>query len=148
VQDHTAPGEVIIEGSGRTWARDASGQLVVTHDSGDYSDAARISARTGRPTLLGWYQHEVQWRGDSPANRADFDRRRNLLDLAYTATDPATVIDVMREAGAKYLIVGRLERQSYPAGVMPNFDGFLDVAFSSGDLRVYTLPQYEKVQTS
>jgi len=145
VQDHTAPGEVIIEGSGRSLARDSSGAIVTSRDSGDYSDAGRISARTGRPTLIGWYQHEVQWRGDTVANRLEFDRRRNLLDRAYSAVHPEEVVDLMRNEGARYLVVGKFERQWYPADIMPHYDDFLDVVFKSGDLRVYALPAYEAV---
>ncbi|MEP6871842.1 MAG: DUF2298 domain-containing protein, partial [Anaerolineaceae bacterium] len=47
MQDNTNPGDVVIEASGRTWRRDANGAASVTDAGNDYTNAARISARTG-----------------------------------------------------------------------------------------------------
>ena len=140
VQDHTAPGDIIIEATGRAWRRDANGQPVMYDGSTDYSDAGRISARTGRPTLIGWFSHEVQWRGDNDANKRELQRRQELVDSVYTSTDPSHAVDVMRETGAKYLIAGRVELSRYAGDLMPRFDTVLEVAFESDGLRVYRLP--------
>lgn len=108
-----------------------------------------MSARTGRPTVIGWYFHEVQWRGDSPENTAEFQRRQDLLDSAYLAgEDEDAVFRAMSDAGADYLVVGRAELDRYPAETLPAFETFLEVAFASGDLRVYRLPESGVLQTS
>ena len=140
VQDHTAPGDIIIEATGRAWRRGENGQPVIYDSGSDYSDAGRISARTGRPTLVGWFSHEVQWRGDTDANKRELQRRQDLVDSVYTSTDASRAVDVMRETGAKYLVVGRVELSRYAGDVMPHFDTVLDVAFESDGLRVYRLP--------
>lgn len=139
VHDNTEPGDVIIEATGRAWRRDENGRPVIYDHRIDYTDAGRIAARTGRQTLIGWYSHEIQWRGDTEANRKEFTRRQDLVDSAYTDPDPARAAAVMRETGATYLVVGRVELSRYAADIMPPFETVLEVAFESGGLRVYRL---------
>ena len=144
VRKNTAPGDIIIEASGRTWRRDSSGNLTIADAGVDYSDAGRVASRTGRQSPIGWYFHEVQWRGDTPTVQKLLTGRQDLVDSTYTATSPAIVLEAMQNLGAKYLIVGSVERARY-AGLMPNFGAFLDTAYDSGDLggrsaQVYRLP--------
>ncbi len=148
VEDNVPAGERIIEASGRAWRRDASGKLAIFDGGSDYTDASRISARTGQPTLVGWFFHEIQWRGDTPANRAELTRRQDILDNAYLSTTPDGVLKAMEDAGARYLVFGRVEQSRYPADALPRYDTFLDVVFAAGDLRVYALPSYEVISTS
>lgn len=147
IRGHTAPGDVVIEASGRTWGRGQDGRPVVTNAGVDYSEAGRVSARTGRQTPIGWYFHEVQWRGEGPAERAELDRRQLLADSPYIAQEPADVLAAMREAGAEYLVVGKIERTRFP-GLLPDFASFLDIAFDAQGVRVYRLPRYSVVHTS
>jgi uncharacterized membrane protein len=51
------------------WLREntAGDAVIVEAVGGAYSEYGRISANTGRPTLLGWANHQYQWRGsDTP----------------------------------------------------------------------------------
>lgn len=146
LNQNTPLDSVIIEASGRRWAPGSGGPTVVDAGS-DYSDSGRISGRTGRATVIGWYFHEIQWRGDTPSNQAEFQRRQGLVDSAYISGDPDTVLGVMREFGADYLVVGKVELGRYP-GLMPDFSSFLDIAFEAGTYRIYRLPQYDEVHTS
>jgi len=140
VKEHTDPGEIILEATGRAWRRDGDGSLVIQSSNVDYTDAGRISARTGRQALIGWWFHEVQWRGDTPENRAEFTRRQDLVDAVYTAPDPQTALERMRETGATYLVVSRLEYSRYPGDIMPDFGQVLDLVFEHGNARVYRRP--------
>lgn len=146
ISANTPRDAVIIESTGRRW-QPSSGAPTLTDAGVDYSDSGRISARTGRSTPIGWYFHEVQWRGDTPANRAEFIRRQDAVDAAYISGDPAKVLQVMREFGADYLVVGSVELSRYP-GLMPDFSKFLDVAHRSANYVIYQLPRYETVRTS
>ncbi len=148
IRDNTDPADNIVEATGRKWGINQQNQLAVLDGNVDYTDAARISQRTGRSTLVGWYFHEIQWRGDTPSMHANLDARQAIVDSAYTSKDPATVLEAMRSAGAHYLVVGRLEQSRYPVDHMAAFDQFLDVAFQSGGLKVYRLPAFETVGTS
>ena len=154
MQDNTNPGDVVIEASGRTWRRAASGAAAVTDPGNDYSNSGRISARTGLQTPLGWYFHEIQWRGETPENRARFTAIQDTVDRAYLGS-PVDVLASMRATGAKYLVVGgsgpgepSFERSKYIADLLPDYAAFLDVAFESGDARVYALPEYRELPTS
>jgi len=138
ISANTPRDAVVIEASGRRW-QPTGGSPVLADAGVDYSDAGRISARTGRATPIGWYFHEIQWRGDTPANRAEFVRRQDEVDAAYYSGDPERVKGVMREFGAEYLVVGRVELARYP-GLLPDFSKFLDVAHRSGAYTIYRLP--------
>lgn len=148
IREHAGVDDVVIEGSGRRYGLDANLKPTVIDGGVDYSDASRISARTGVSTLIGWYFHEIQWRGDTAANGAEFRRRQDLLDTVYTADTPAEVLAVLRETGARYVVLGRQESAKYPAPTRPDLASFLDIAFESGDLRVYEVPRYEVIGTS
>lgn len=142
-----APGDVVIEATGRTWEKTSDGVLnIVDGGGGDYSDAGRVSARTGAASPFGWYFHEVQWRGD--AVRTELDRRQSLVDAVYTAPDATAALIALRELDAEYVVVGQLEKSRYPEDVLAPFETFLDLAWEDGSTRVYRLPQYEVVPTS
>ncbi len=147
IQQHTAPGDVVFEATGRRWQGSVGTQPVIVNANVDYSDAGRIAARTGRQTPIGWYFHEIQWRGDTPANRTEFARRQDTVDAAYTSRDPDRVITAMQEFDARYLVVGRVEMANYP-GLMPDYASFLDTVFESGTYRVYAIPEYRRIPTS
>ncbi|OAI40052.1 hypothetical protein AYO38_06540 [bacterium SCGC AG-212-C10] len=146
VSENVPPGDTVIEASGRAWKRDEKGQPVVAEAGTDYTDSGRISARTGRSAPIGWYFHEIQWRGQSPANNALFSSRQDAVDRVYTSTDPATVVEAMHELDAQYVVVGRVEMARYP-GMIQDFSSFLDTVFSDGDLRVFRAPVYRVVAT-
>ncbi|MEP6871358.1 MAG: hypothetical protein ABI939_05850, partial [Anaerolineaceae bacterium] len=117
-------------------------------------NAGRISARTGLQTPLGWYFHEIQWRGETAENRARFTALQDTVDRAYVGS-PADVLASMRATGAKYLVIGgssppepSFEKTKYIAELLPNYAAFLDIAFESGDARVYSLPEYRELPTS
>ncbi|MEX1102826.1 MAG: DUF2298 domain-containing protein, partial [Dehalococcoidia bacterium] len=108
-------GEVILEATGRQYGPGEGGVPAITDGNVDYGDGGRISARTGRPAYIGWYFHEIQWRGDTEENQQDFRARQDLVDRAYTTDDPASVLDVLGETGANYLVVGSVEQRKYGA---------------------------------
>ncbi len=144
VQDHVPPGAVLVEASGRRWVLGPDGTRRLADAGVDYTDAGRIASRTGRQVPIGWYFHEIQWRGDSPANRERFLARQEAVDLVYQSSSPGAVVETMRGFGAEYLVVGSVELSRYP-GPFPDFDAFLDRVFETGRYRIYRLPHYEPV---
>jgi uncharacterized membrane protein len=137
---------IVIEASGRRWQPAAGGPAVVDAGS-DYTDSGRIAARTGRATPIGWFFHEIQWRGENAKNRAEYTRRQDAVDAAYISGDPVRVLEVMREFDAEFLVVGRVELARYP-GLLPDFSSFLDIAHQAGNYVIYRIPRFEQVQTS
>jgi len=148
IAEHTNSGDVVIEASGRRYAVGDDGQVRLVDAGVDYSDAGRIAARTGSSAPIGWYFHEVQWRGVSAANNERFSERQEAVDSVYLSNDPAEVLRVMRDLGAEFVVVGREELRRYPREHLTRFETFLDTVFEGGELRVYRLPRYEVVETS
>ena len=101
---------------------------------GDYQlGYARISGRTGVPTVIGWAGHEEQWRG----NRVGFRERAEDVKAIYTDPDPRVVRALLEKYDIEYVYVGPLERDLYALPESTTFDIFMDRAFESGDTTVY-----------
>lgn len=107
-----------------------------------YSGAARVSARTGLPTVLGWPRHERLWRGsDEPlgSREGDVERIYGTLDL-----DEAR--ELLLEYGVEYVYLGPLERRTYdPLDAEPQrfakFGTFMEVAYQNEDVTIYRMPR-------
>jgi YYY domain-containing protein len=126
----------------------APGAVVVEAHGDDYSNAGRVSSRTGRPAPIGWYFHEIQWRGDSEANRSEFRARQERVDRVYGAATGDELMGALDELSAEYVVVGRVEMSRYAASAMPDFGSLLDLVFESGDVRVYRVPVREVMSTT
>jgi YYY domain-containing protein len=102
----SAPGDVeAIE-----WLREnAPGDAVLLEAAGpDYSGFghARMSTFTGRPAVIGWAGHELQWKHD-PGTRADDVR------TMYEARSVADARPLLARYGVRYVVVGPIERTDY-----------------------------------
>ncbi len=147
VQHYVPPGAVVVEATGRTWRKGDSGPELVSANV-DYTDAGRIAARTGRPTPIGWYFHELQWRGDSQANHRLLSSRQELVDGVYLAPDAATALERLRRLRAEYVVVGPVERSRYPADLMPRFEDFLVTVYDDGTVQLFRVPVERELPTS
>lgn len=118
-----------------------SGAPVLLEATGDdFSDAARISSRTGLPTVIGWVRHEEQWRGSpGPQNGGAPDLVVRPFDVAhaYTTADAGEAEAVIEKYGVQYVYVGRLERETYGTSVPGVFAEFMDVAFENKGVTIY-----------
>ena len=112
----TAPGDL----AAIDWLRaNTPGDAVVLEAVGeDYSafGHARISTFTGRPTVLGWGGHEVQWEHDPGSREAG---RPHALHDRPTSTRRATLID---RYGIDYVVVGPIERTTYGDAGLAKWD--------------------------
>ena len=138
---------VVVEATGRRWERGDDGQPRLSSQQPriEYSAVNRVSMRTGLQTPVGWPGHELQWRGADA--RPELSRRQGLVDHVYTAPGAEEALAVLRELGARYVVVGSIERERYRDGVMPPFGAFLDTVFADGEARIYRLPVAELVVT-
>ncbi len=109
--------------------------VILESPGGSYSENNRISAYSGRPTLLGWGGHELQWRGtyDEPG------RREPLIETVYRNQDEERIRGIVREFGIDYLVVGPMEMEKYK--IAPNrkaaFNRLWQPVFEQGDYTVY-----------
>ncbi len=97
-------------------------------------EEARVSMGTGFPTLMGWTNHEGQWRGDYYTQVAI---RVEQVSTVYQARDWSATLDILDQYGVEYVIVGAEERSKYNPVYSPKFDQFMDMVFEAGDLTIY-----------
>ncbi|MBI2867163.1 MAG: hypothetical protein HYX97_02360 [Chloroflexi bacterium] len=110
------------------------GQPVILEAVGDdYSDFARVSGRTGIPTLIGWVGHEHQWRGDT----SPFGERPAVVQEVYTTEDVERAASLLRRYSVEYVYVGRLERQKYNGPGLAKFDRFMEKVYDRDGVQVY-----------
>ena len=138
---------IVVEATGRRWERGDDGLPRLSREQPriEYSAVNRVSMRTGLRAYVGWPGHEISWRGADV--RPELSRRQALVDRVYTAPGAEEALAVLRELGARYVVVGNLERERYRDGVMPPFGTFLDTVFAHGEARVYRIPVAELVVT-
>ncbi len=103
-------------------------------------ELTRISAFTGIPTLLGWVEHEQQWRGRIPA----IHERLQQVNAVYRNGAPDEATRIFQTYGVNYVVVGPTERATYGSSVDTRFSGWLEPAFQSGDTTVYHVPDWRQ----
>jgi uncharacterized membrane protein len=137
----TAPGDVKAIG----WLRrNAPDDAVLLEAAGpDYSGFghARMSTFTGRPAVIGWAGHELQWKHD-PGRRADDVR------AMYTATDPAAARPGLARYGVRYVVVGPLERTDYGDGGIAKWDRLGRRVFDRDGTTIWDLDRTRAVESS
>ncbi len=110
---------------------DTSVILEVT--GGSFTEYARVSSRTGLPTLLGWGGHELQWRG----SYEEPGRREPDINAIYNSLDTQHVLTLLEKYDITYVYVGSLERGKYSPAALAKFERFMDVAFQQGNVVIY-----------
>ncbi len=112
------------------------GAGIVEAVGGDYTEHGRISASTGIPTVLGWPDHESQWRG----SRKPFEGREEEVAAIYATTDVEEARALLEKYGVSYVVVGPREESKYGRGGLDKFPSFMDVVFQEGRVTIYRLP--------
>jgi len=121
IRSNTRPESVILEAKGASYR----------------ANSARISAATGRATLLGWDGHEAQWRGQAYWEMAD-GREEAVRDF-YRNLRPSALKETLNRWHIDYVVVGPEERAQY--GLTPVLEERLgrtmELAFERGSYRIY-----------
>jgi YYY domain-containing protein len=116
------------------WLRSAPDGVVAEAVGGAYSNYARISVYTGLPTVLGWGNHEGQWR-----DYALQGSRAQDIEALYTTNDWTTTQDIINRYNIRYVFVGNLERSTYNVNE-EKFNRFLKPVFQQGSVTIYEAP--------
>ncbi len=101
-----------------------------------YSGYSRISTYSGLPTVLGWPMHEGQWRG---TNEPQGNRQGDLATL-YTTQDWRTAQQIIEMYHIRYIVIGSLERTTYPVNEQKFYDN-LPIVFQNANVTIYEAPQ-------
>ena len=111
------------------WLMQQEGQFNILEADGDsYSHAGRISASTGLPTILGWHVHQWLWRGDY----ALVEHRMDLVKSVYEGSITEAK-EILQEFNIQYIILGRYERERYPAISSEDIYSLGEIVFQSSD---------------
>lgn len=121
LQQHTPPDAVVLQGVGQSYR----------------ANTARISAATGRPTLLGWDGHESQWRGRAFGEMAQ--GRGDALNVIYRNGAGPEIIQALERWNIDYVFVGRFERNHYELTPLSEerLLRVMDLVFAQDDVRIY-----------
>ena len=104
----------------------------------------RVGALTGIPIVLGWENHERQWRG-STYNEIVGSRRQDLETL-YTAEDMAQVTHILERYNIGYVLYGSTEWSQYGGAGEEKFRDHFPVACESNHSRIYLVPRAGDLQ--
>lgn len=119
------------------WLRSAPDGVIAEATGNPYSSVGRISIYSGLPTILGWGNHEGQWRG------SDFQgvlaQRQSDIETLYSTPDWQIALSIIESYDVRYVIVGNLERSSYRVNE-EKFAVFLRPAFQQGSVTIYEVP--------
>jgi len=116
-------------------AQEGTRRPLVEAPGDSYTFGARISTNAGRPAVLGWPVHEQLWRGSDPV----VWQRRDDVNRVYEAKSAADARTVLDRYRVRWLVVGRFERERYPALDAGLLASLGRVAFRSGDTFVVDL---------
>ena len=100
---------------------------------------ARTGALAGIPVLLGWENHERQWRGITYGEVAG--RRADDIRRLYSAPDFATMQDIIMRHGITHILFGQTERAQYGSLGDEILLENLTAVCESGQSRVYATAQ-------
>jgi uncharacterized membrane protein len=118
-----------------------------------YTDYARMSVYSGDPSVLGWWYHEWQWRGNldelvSPikdltckANDSYDSRRMRSDDISclYETKDWNVASEIIAQYNIRYVVIGTLERRDYR--INENlFQQHLNQVFNQSQVVIYEVP--------
>jgi YYY domain-containing protein len=95
----------------------------------------RVGTLAGIPIVLGWENHERQWRGNTYASIAG-SRNADMKQL-YTAVDMTVADDIIKRYGIDYILYGASERQKYGELGEDLFVDLMPVVCQSGPSSVY-----------
>ena len=113
---------------------------IVEATGGAYTEYARISSASGVPSLLGWANHELVWRGHDAT--PETERRRRLIDRVYSSATAEDVRAAVREAGVTHVVIGALEIRDFPPASLEAIRSAGDVVFDGEGAQVVSFDEF------
>jgi uncharacterized membrane protein len=83
--------------------------VILEAEGGAYTHYARFAAYTGFRAVVGWGNHESQWRKDWPT------QQEHDVDEMYQTTDLGRAKQLLQQYQVEYVVVGQMEREKYNA---------------------------------
>lgn len=96
--------------------------------------SSRVSMMTGLPTVMGWVNHEGQWRGN---NFVTVAARENDIRMIYTERDWVITEQLLDQYDITYVVFSPLEREWYGGVQQSKFDQHMQRVFEYDDFIIY-----------
>jgi len=114
--------------------------VVLEANGKSYSYSSRISALTGRPTLLGWDGHEAQWRG--AAYSAMVGDRPDVIRRVYKTAAGQALVKLLADYHIDYVYVGALEQRQFGMNQsdLKRLNRALRLVYEQKGARIYQRP--------
>jgi uncharacterized membrane protein len=84
--------------------------------------------------VLGWGNHEGQWRSQALQGSREQD-----IEALYSTPDWFTAQEIVNLYDIRYVYVGSLERSTYRVNE-EKFNSFLKLVFQQGNVAIYEVP--------
>ncbi len=107
-----------------------------------HGNYGRVATLTGIPNLLGWQNHQSQWRGVLYPQFVG-TREADIMTL-YTHPNWELAIGIIQRYSIDFIFVGATEAQEFGSNLaigLQNFDTYLEPFCQYGSARVYRVPQ-------
>ncbi len=134
-----------VEMAAINWLKAAPLGVVAEAGMGDaYSEYGRVATFSGQPGVLGWINHENQWRGEGSSDA--IGSRQNDLERLYCTRNWDEARSVLDHYNIRYIYIGSLERLNYqpqktiacPLGLVETkFQRNLKAVFDEGGAIIY-----------
>lgn len=111
------------------------GSVILENGLGDYWLFARISALTGRPTILGWPFHEYCWRG----TRERIDQRTKDVETIFSSLNLKIVEPLLKKYNTKYIFIGSKEKEKYSLEQLEKFKQVGLIVFQNQEVTILSL---------
>jgi len=111
---------------------------MISHSGGEsaaYHWASRIATFTGLPIPVGWSNHEAGWRNDQVE---PYQRKRDT-DLLYQTTNLNPAIHLLNKYDIRYVYIGQIERNRYPAEGLTKFRELGTLVYSDGPVEIWQI---------
>ena len=108
---------------------------VVEAVGGSYSEFARVSTYSGQPAVLGWPQHESQWRG----GYTEMGSRQDDIARLYTTNTWSDAQAILQQYDIRYVYIGTPERTTYVVDEL-KFSTNLPEVYRQGSVVIYQVP--------
>ena len=97
----------------------------------------RVGTLTGIPVVLGWENHQRQWRG--PTYVETVGSRSQDMQTLFTTDDMSRVHDIIERYNIDYILFGTTERAQYGSAGEEKFLDHLAVICESNDSRIFAV---------
>lgn len=119
---------------------------------GDWTDYSLVASYSGYPTVMGWWGHEIQWRGGKEDTRDEANARYYVagtsVDTIYSTTDVNLAQQLLKKYNVKYVYVGEIETgaasppgqqpKQYSQAALQKFAQFMHPIYNSGGVIIYS----------